>query len=420
MNKTKMHNWRNREQSDTSRLRKREEPNKPQWKSSRATTGNHAGIAGELYEMIPKSLLEMVKGIRSSKLSTKTLGSLGPGMNCVGRYQLTRHRAVLKSLLKSTYSQLNYVNTIIKEFDDPEDRVLIKDAKKLLLVDFLNQLESLITEIVGKTPDLNKQINVPVVDTVVVETHEAPELAIDIPQLEIANSTVEVNNLNIASSTDVLVETDQITVTQPVEPPTVESSENAIGVEIATPSGTIELAKKNKKKKNKTKTTKPTEDIEPGAIDPPLELEQPTTSTNPQSLIAKYADLILSHQIKPYKEYTIEINTDTQQLRIDLRRLEEETDYLITRAEIEQYPDTPQQVYDALFTNTLKTLEMKSPIQVKIAQTIIKFISKVTDFNFSKLTDTRNYIEAMAWMQVNYRKYLSKTYGKDYVTVPAH
>lgn len=359
-------------------------------------------------------------------------------MNYAGRYQLMRHRAVLKSLLKSTYSQLNYINTIVKEFDDPEDRVLIKDTKKILLADFLDQLESIVNSLDDKIATQEQEIKMATVSIEVVEANETTEFEIETPQREIATYTVEVDNRDVVTvNSEVKIEEastiEQVNLIEHIveaqhETPGVFNQDNIATAaqaysEDAAP-GTI-IAKmtsenntpqsKTKKRKNKTAKQQIIAETETTTQNPRLGIPSTSSSQN----IAKYADLILSHKIVPYKDYIIEINTETQQLKIDLRRLELETDYLVTRAEIEQFPDTPQIVYDALFSNTLQTLEMTSPVQVKIAQTIIKFIHKVTDFNFSKLTHTRNYLDAMAWMQISYRKYLTKTYGKDYITVPA-
>lgn len=58
-----------------------------------------------------------------------------------------RLRPKLKSLLKSTYSQLNYFNLIIKETKDTDFRKIQKSMKTFLISDFMFQLKDIIDEV---------------------------------------------------------------------------------------------------------------------------------------------------------------------------------------------------------------------------------------------------------------------------------
>lgn len=277
---------------------------------------------------------------------------------------------------------------IYKEIDQ-QDRTKLKLTKQIILEDFSQQLDDI----------LDGSRVVPVLTTKQME---------DAKQIEIENNPVKDNptpDMSINSLINPRIETNVVQYT---------SQENIYEILETTQINKqpeLQQASLSVEPVNLVVVTVNTQPI----IQEPCEIEQINKPTlvnlrdhvipipgNSTDNIAKYADLILQYQPKQALSDTyITINDGFKNHQIDLISIKCETQIIITKEDLDTYPDTPQKIFNSIKTGTIKQLIVESQTELRISLATITYLDthNIIKFNFG---------EMIAWTKQAYRRHLRK------------
>lgn len=307
----------------------------------------------------------------------------------------------MKSILKSTYSQLNYVNLIIKETDDPDARTVQKMIKKFIVQSFMEEVGALIREL-SKVNTVQKvtpiQVNI-AREHKIVEPEETvrdfnnqhlnKEASITIHPNDFHTPTVVINKVE----TDIIITNDANPTILPIN--IVEKYETTV----------LEHGKNNIQPIESHTIAKKHGIIEPEHGESKTHLNIPTTTTNKTTANNTNSTLpptvnIAEEQIEIGLVYYTDKKKRSQYIYGDWLRTD--TDATITDHELTSDPTIAQYTYNMALDKHKYKYPVTSATQLKVMIAIAKYLYTHKHITTDPVTIT----EAL---KQNYKKHLSRT-----------